>query len=292
MKGWLVVNGFLHSGKFEEIYSCLKASADAAGVELLVRRSDALAGEVGEECFGADGEGKPDFVLFWDKDICLARRLEAAGIRLFNTADAVEICDNKALTALRLCGKVAIPRTVIAPKTFPAVGYTDKTFVKRAGESLGYPMIIKEAYGSFGAQVYLAHDFAEAERIVDSVEGREFVMQEFVRESAGKDVRINVVGGQVVCAMLRKNEHDYRSNVTNGGKTYPWTPTPEQSAAAIAACEAIGLDFAGVDVLFGRDGEPVVCEVNSNPHFKSSLDCTGVDVGGFIMDYVAKCLKC
>lgn len=288
MRGWLVVNGFLRSGKFEEIYTYLGASAEAAGIELSVKRSDELAGVVGDGI--KDGEN-PDFALFWDKDICLAHRLEAAGIRLFNSARAVEICDNKALTALALSGRVATPRTVIAPKTFHNIGYTDKTFIARAGEMLGFPMVIKEAYGSFGAQVHLARDLSEAENIVDTFDGRDFVMQEFIKESAGSDVRINVVGGRVVCAMKRQNDHDFRSNVTNGGKTTPFTPTPEQSAAAIAACEAIGLDFAGVDVLFGDDGEAIVCEVNSNPHFKSSLECTGVDISRDIIAHIKASLK-
>ena len=67
-------------------------------------------------------------------------------------------------------------------------------------------------------------------------------------------------------------------------------PTEEMAEAAIKATEAIGLDFAGVDVLFGKDG-PIVCEVNSNPHFKSSLECTGVDMSEKIMEYVAECLR-
>ena len=66
--------------------------------------------------------------------------------------------------------------------------------------------------------------------------------------------------------------------------------TPAIEAAAIKAAEVIGLDFAGVDVLFGKDG-PVVCEVNSNPHFKSSLECTGVDMSEEIMDYIVEKMR-
>ena len=66
--------------------------------------------------------------------------------------------------------------------------------------------------------------------------------------------------------------------------------TPDIENAAIKAAEAIGLDFAGVDILFGNDG-PIVCEVNSNPHFKSSLECTGIDMSEEIMDYIMRCKK-
>ena len=115
-------------------------------------------------------------------------------------------------------------------------------------------------------------------------------MQEFIKESCGRDVRVNVVGGKVVSAMERYNENDFRSNITNGGSMRRVSLSEEMANAAIKATEAIGLDFAGVDVLFGKDG-PIVCEVNSNPHFKSSLECTGVDMSELIMDYVVECLK-
>ena len=286
MKGWLIVNGFLGSEKFRELYGYLARAAKKHGIELDIKTSDSLVFAVGEELSCT----RPDFVLFWDKDIHLARRLEKEGLRLFNKADAIEICDNKILTAIALSGKVAAPRTLISPKTFEGVGYSSLDFVENATQVLGLPMIIKEAYGSFGAQVYLASTLDEAKRIVVSLGHKDFLMQEFIKESYGRDVRVNVVGGKIVSAMERYNENDFRSNITNGGNMRQANPTEEMAEAAIKATEAIGLDFAGVDVLFGKDG-PIVCEVNSNPHFKSSLECTGVDMSEKIMEYVAECLR-
>ena len=115
-------------------------------------------------------------------------------------------------------------------------------------------------------------------------------MQELIRESIGRDVRVNVVGDKVVSAMERYNENDFRSNISNGGSMKKIVLTPEIEVIAIKAAEIIGLDFAGVDVLFGNDG-PIVCEVNSNPHFKSSLECTGVDMSEKIMDYIAEKMR-
>lgn len=286
MKCWLIVNGFLGSDKFNELYGYLARAARKRGIELEIKTADSLISVVGEE----PSYTRPDFVLFWDKDIHLARRLEKEGLRLFNSADAVEICDNKILTAIALSTKVATPRTVISPKTFEGVGYSSLDFVENATRVLGLPMIIKEAYGSFGAQVYLASTLDEAKRIVISLGHKDFIMQEFIKESCGRDVRVNVVGGKVVSAMERYNENDFRSNITNGGSMRRVSLSEEMANAAIKATEAIGLDFAGVDVLFGKDG-PIVCEVNSNPHFKSSLECTGVDMSELIMDYVVECLK-
>lgn len=150
---------------------------------------------------------------------------------------------------------------------------------------------MKEAYGSFGKQVYLVRNRAEAETLVKSFGAKDFLMQKFVETSCGRDVRINVVGEKVVSAMYRHNENDFRSNVTNGGKAENYLPTEEQKAAAIAAAKALGLDFCGVDVLFGEGGEPVIAEVNSNPHFKSTFDCTGIDMSEQILSYVKEQLK-
>ena len=287
MNAWLVVNGFVGSEKFRELYGFLSRAAERRGISLKIKTGDSLALPLGESL--TDGD-RPDFVLFWDKDIGLAKRLEREGLRLFNSAEAIEICDSKALTAQALFGHVASPKTVIAPKTFENVGYNSYNFLENATRVLGLPIVIKECYGSFGAQVYLASTLDEAKKIVSSLGHKDFIMQEFIAESRGRDVRVNVVGGRVVSAMERYNDSDFRSNITNGGKMRAAELTPEIEAAAIRAAEAIGLDFAGVDVLFGKDG-PVVCEVNSNPHFKSSLECTGVDMSEKIMDYIAESVK-
>ena len=283
MKAWLIVNGFLDSTKFTDLYGYLSRSAKKHGVTLEIKSSDSLVCKTDDEI----RQEAPDLVLFWDKDVHLAARLEKLGLRLYNSAKAIEICDNKALTYLALEGRVATPKTVIAPKTFEGVGYTTLDFVENATRVLGLPMIIKESYGSFGAQVYLAKTLEEAKATVKKIAHREFIMQEFILESEGRDVRVNVVGGRVVSAMERYNENDFRSNITNGGSMRKIALSKEMEEAAIRACEVIGLDFAGVDILFGKNG-PIVCEVNSNPHFKSSLECTGVDMSEEIMSYVTE----
>ncbi len=287
MYGWLIVNSFIDQEKFHSLYAFLKNAAEKNGVRLEMKTGEDLLCEIHSDF---KREALPDFVLFWDKDIYLAKRLETQGLRLFNSANAVEICDNKVLTSLCLKGKVPLPKTVIAPKTFEGVNYCKKDFLRKSIELLGLPLIIKEAYGSFGQQVYLASTYAEAEKIVGGLGYKEFLMQEYVRSSHGRDVRVNVVGGKVASAMLRYNENDFRSNISNGGSMRPISLTREQEEVAIKACKAIGLDFAGVDILFGEQDEPVVCEVNSNPHFESSFRCTGVDMSVDIIEYIKGCL--
>lgn len=283
MTGWLIVNNFLRSEKFSEIYEYLVRAGKEYGADIVMKRTGECMFYVGEKT------NLPDFVLFWDKDINLAKRFEDMGAAVFNSAEAIKICDNKAECAVCLAeAGVKIPKTYIAPKTFENIGYNDLEFLKTAANELGYPFIIKESFGSFGQQVYLAQNYAQAQEIVKKIGSRDFIMQEFVKESFGRDVRINVVGNRVVSAALRQSVNgDFRSNVSNGGVMRAFEATKKQKELAVKACEAIGLDFAGVDVLFDEDGG-YVCEVNSNPHFKSTFDCTGFDMSKEIIKYIVK----
>ena len=279
-KGWLLVNGFLKTQKFEEIYTMLQKSAQKQNIALTLTRGSELIFPIGTRI------ELPDFVLFWDKDISLARRIESMGVPVFNSASGVQVCDDKILTAEKLTENgVPTPKTIVAPKTFDGVPFDDYTFLDKGIEMLGLPLVIKEAHGSFGAQVYLAEDRESAVEIIKRIGAKPFILQEFIKESKGKDIRVNVVGDTIICAMLRKNEKDFRSNITGGGVAEKVTLSKEQEELALSACKAVGVDFGGVDILFGKEGA-LVCEVNSNPHFKSTLDCTGIDLSEHIINYI------
>ncbi|MCR4792267.1 MAG: RimK family alpha-L-glutamate ligase [Lachnospiraceae bacterium] len=288
MKGWLIVNSFVKWDKFSEIYELLLSAGKAEGVDLEMKSSTDVFCSVQS---GFKDTSLPDFVIFWDKDILLARRLEKAGLRLFNPSESIEVCDDKGQTAIALMDKgIRTPLTFLSPKAYPSFGCTDLSFLDKAEEALGYPMVIKENRGSFGKQVHLVHDRAEAEALIAGFKEHPFIMQEFIEESKGRDVRINVVGGKVVASMYRYNDNDFRSNITNGGSMKSFEADPAQAKEAIKACEAIGLDFAGVDVLFGKDG-PIICEVNSNPHFKTTLECTGINMAEHIMAHILEVMS-
>ena len=288
MRGWLVVNGFLQSNKFSQLYNFLQSAAAGEGIDLSVKTSTELFCALDE---GICSVEKPDFALFWDKDYALAKRLEQEGVALFNSAEAMRICDDKSLTAVALRGKARMPKTLIAPKTFEGVGYGDGEWLRGAIETLGFPMVVKEACGSFGKQVYLVESEEELFLLVENMGYKPFLLQEFIEGSRGRDLRINVVGGQVFCAILRENTEDFRSNITGGGVGKAYAPSEAQAELALTACREIGLDFAGVDVLFGDGGEPILCEVNSNPHFKSTFDCTGKDMSVAILRYIKEKLS-
>ncbi len=286
MTGTLIVNKFLKSNKFDDIYSRLKESFERLGVGLSVYTNADLLHTVGGDINFSD---KPDFILFWDKDISLAKAIEAHGIKVFNSSSAIEVCDDKSKMHLAL-SSLPMPKTVIAPMTFPNIGFTDTGFLNNVETLLGFPIVVKECFGSFGAQVYLAKDMDELRKVVKAHESVPLLFQEFITESSGRDIRINVVGDKVVTAMLRESKFgDFRSNITLGGTALPYSPTDEECELALLATKRLGLDFAGVDILFGPDG-PLLCEVNSNAHFKSTYDCTGVNLADFIAEHITdKC---
>lgn len=283
LRCWLIVNSFVDSGKFLEIYGLIREQALLRGIEMEIKRTDELMCPVQSDFKGL---GLPGFAVFWDKDILLAQRLEEAGVRLFNASYAIEACDNKALTYILLKKhNIPFPRTYFSPKAFPGTGIKSLAFLDTVEKGLDYPIVIKEDYGSFGQQVYLAKGREEAEEIIAKIGHRPFLLQEFIEESSGRDVRVNVVGGRVVASMERYNPSDFRSNITNGGRMRKYGLDEREAALAIAASDCLGLDFSGVDVLFGKDG-PLICEVNSNPHFKSTLDCTKVNMAAHIIEHI------
>lgn len=289
MNGWLVVNSFLRNEKLDKMYALFLSSAKDLGIDLALLRgceiSDVLGG-------GFQKRPLPDFVIFWDKDTILAQMLENAGVRVFNSSRSIDVCDSKAKTYLQLSEHgIPIPQTIIAPKTFEGIGHCDPSFLQMVIGRLKLPMIIKESFGSFGQQVYLANTESEVRNIVDRIGHKDFLFQEFIATSRGRDVRINVVGQQVVASMLRYHDTDFRSNLSNGGQAKNYAPTEAQKQLALSAVSALKLDHAGVDILFGADDAPVICEVNSNPHFLSVLEYTGVHLSDHIIRHIRDEMK-
>ena len=283
MNAWLVVNTFMDKSKFRNLYELLSTAFNKRHVNLQIKRAEDISLEVGKAIID-----KPDFAIFWDKDIYLAERLEAQGIKLFNSSSAINLCDNKTLMYQELAkNNIRIPRTFIAPKTFEGLNYKNRDFLDKVTNEIGWPIVIKEAYGSFGEQVYLAHNLDEANTIIDKIGYKDFLMQEFIVSSKGRDVRINVVGNQVVASMVRENKNDFRSNISSGGLGTSYQPNQDFIDLAVKASKALGLDFAGVDVMFDDNG-PIICEVNSNPQFASTLAATGINLADYIADYILR----
>ena len=288
-KGYLIVNGFLREDKFTSLYASLCQSAERHGIKLELKTNIELMYDIASGSAVSYNEPR-GFAIFWDKDVRLARALEKRGMRLFNSSAAIELCDDKALCHIALMDKVPQPKTVLIPLTFPRIGYTDTAFLERIGDYLGYPLVLKQCFGSFGAQVYMANDIEEAEAMLMKLSGEAAIAQQYIQTSFARDVRAYVAGERVAAAMLRYNESgDFRANVARGGSVRPYRLSADEEKLAVTAAKTLGCDFAGVDLLFGKDGM-LVCEVNSNAHFGGIKKATGINVANAIMEAVAQAL--
>lgn len=236
---------------------------------------------------------EPDFILFLDKDIRLAKQLEKLGYRLFNSREVIENCDDKILTFEVLANSgIKMPKTLFSAMLFNGTGNgeADLGFTNIIEETFSYPLVIKEAFGSFGAQVYLIHNREELIAKQKELLYTPHLYQEFIASSKGRDVRIYVVGDQVVASMYRHSDTDFRANISNGASMSPYEPSEAFCELAIKATAELGADFTGVDLLFGENNEPILCEVNSNAHIKNIYDCTGIDVAEAIFKHILEVL--
>jgi RimK family alpha-L-glutamate ligase len=285
MTGWLIVNEFLHSNKFNEIHNWLLEAAGKQGIALQLKTNAEVLVDLGKS---DKQQQEVDFILFWDKDVRLAYYLEQLGYPVFNSSKAIGICDDKSMTHLTLMNAgISMPRTIVAPMTYSNIGYTNYSFLDVVAARLGFPMVIKECFGSFGQQVYLIHSMEELKDKLVEIGSKPILFQEFIHSSFGRDIRLQVVGSKVIASMYRYSDQgDFRANITIGGRMKEFTPTDKQCELAIRCSLAIGLDFAGVDLLFGADEEPIVCEVNSNAHFKNIYNCTGVNAADAIITHI------
>lgn len=289
MDGLLVYNGSLMGANFIELFESLENAAKERGHSLIALANNQVLPFIHNGKLKLKLPFEPDFVIFWNKDTRLARLMEKMGMRLFNSVNAIELCDDKIATTIALANNdIPMPDTVFAP-CLHEVAYStpcEMHSYEQLKEALGMPIVVKEAFGSFGTQVYLANNKAELEALQKKLRYIPHMYQRFIKSSFGRDYRIQIVGGKNVACMLRVNKHDFRANITGGGEFYPFTPSKEAIALAKKCAQILGADFAGVDMMFGEDGEPIVCEVNSNAFFKKLGQVSNCDVAKEIINYI------
>ena len=237
-----------------------------------------------------------DFFVYLDKDKYLSDILERAGKRVFNGHKQIRVCDDKGETYIALAaGGFPVPETVFAPlcysKTFPLPARE----IKEIGKRLGYPVIVKESYGSMGKGVHKADNERELLALAEGLKTVPHLFQRYLSNFVGTDIRVIIVGGEAVAAMKRSNASDFRSNIALGGKGEKIDLIAAEYAEFIALSEKVsrylGMDYCGVDLIFGDNGEPVVCEVNSNAFFDGIERVTGVNVAAKYAEYIIKICK-
>lgn len=210
------------------------------------------------------------------------RQFEQMDVYCANSSGGVSNSRDK-LRSLQILSRhhIGIPKTTFV---------RDKKDVLPAIERVGgAPIVIKLIEGTQGIGVLLADTVKSAEGIIELLQSQKqsILIQKFVAESKGRDIRAFVVGDQVVGAMRRVAQgQEFRSNVHRGGVTEQVTLDPEYCETAIRAAQILGLRVAGVDMLEGKDG-PQIMEVNSSPGLEGIERCTQLDIAGSIIDYIA-----
>ncbi len=228
-----------------------------------------------------------DFCIYLDKDKHILEMLSKLNIRLFNNAKAIEICDDKLLTHITLAqNSIAMPKTIGGVLCYYPNVKVKARILDNAEKQLGYPMIIKEAYGSCGKGVFLANDRDELEEIAEKVKLKPHLFQQFIKSSKGKDIRVIVIGGKCIGGMLRQNDSDFRSNIEIGGTGKQFTLNKEQIAICERVADILKLDYCGIDLLIDNNNKSLVCEVNSNAFFATFEKITQINVAKIYCEYI------
>ncbi len=228
-----------------------------------------------------------DFCVYLDKDRAVSHLLEKRGLRLFDRADAIEVCDDKMRTYLAIEGKFPTPETIPAPLCYTPSEPVSEEFLKAVTQKLGLPVVVKENYGSLGAGVHLAKTQEELKELAEELKVKPHCFQRFIAESAGRDMRVIVIGNRPVAAMKRINAVDFRSNIALGGRGEACRLPADAARLCAELSAALGLDYCGVDLLFGKEGL-LVCEVNSNAFFGGIEEATGVNVARLYAEHICR----
>lgn len=213
--------------------------------------------------------------------LAVLRQLEMMGIYPLNESVAIGRSRDK-LRALQLLSRqgLGLPVTGFANSS----RYADDLIDMVGGESA----VIKLLEGTQGIGVVLGETRSSAKSVIEAFSGIHIniLVQEFIKEAGGSDIRCFVIGGKVIAAMRRQGvEGDFRSNIHRGGSASVVKITPEERSTAVRAARTLGLNVAGVDMLRSNHG-PVIMEVNSSPGLEGIEGATGLDIAGKIIEYI------
>jgi [lysine-biosynthesis-protein LysW]--L-2-aminoadipate ligase len=211
------------------------------------------------------------------------RLFELWGIRTVNTYHVAETCGNKILTTAALAAAgVPQPKTLIA---------FDADTALQAIEQMGYPAVLKPPVGSWGRLISRVDNRVAAEAIIEhkdvpgSYAHATYYIQEYIAKPGGRDIRAFVVGDETICAIYRTSEH-WITNMARGGRASNCPVTPEIDYISRAAARAVGGGVVAIDIFETTDRGLLVNEVNYGMEFRNSIDTTGINIPGKIVDYL------
>ena len=237
----------------------------------------------GKELKGADCVLPRIGTSITEYGILVVRQFEAMGIPVVNGSDAILNSRNK-FRALQICAQ----RGLDIPDSVLSRSLTDIPFAARIVRT--FPIVLKLLQGSQGIGVMVAHDRAGAESILGTMLSmdRDVILQQFIKEAEGCDIRALVIDGKVVASMRRRARMgEFRANVHRGGSGEAFKLPASYEKIAVRAAKAVGLDIAGVDILESHSG-PKILEINSSPGFQELERATGVNVAKVIVKMAMK----
>ncbi|MFI3321842.1 MAG: RimK family alpha-L-glutamate ligase [Rikenellaceae bacterium] len=249
-------------------FSLMKESAKKFGIDLHLKFFDYPINSL------------PEVSFIRGYNFELSEKLEEMGVKVVNSTNSMVLAQNKWLTYSTL-KKYEIPQ----PTTYLIEGRLE---YKDACQKIGSEIfILKSVFGSKGEKVWLVKDQVDYNNIISSHQ-EQFIIQKFIEESSGRDIRVWVAGGKVSAAVERRNNSSFRSNISCGGVAKRVEMDSELIKIAIDSTNALDLDIAGVDILQSHNGY-TVCEVNGNSGFRSALSLGYNYVVDDMFEFIASC---
>lgn len=236
--------------------------------------------------------GKYDFVIYLDKDKYLARLLTRAGYRLFVSAEFTELCDDKMLTHIALSNHdIPMPKTIAGPLIFDSKNIGDISFLEKIEKELGYPLVIKGAFGSLGQNMRYVSSRTELIVNFKEMAFQPIIFQQYISSSYGRSIRVIVVDKKIIGAFERYNPYDYRSNYSIHAISNPFILNEEFISLTNKISELLNIEYAGIDFLLGKNGEPILCEINSNAFFEAFEKITKINAAKTFVEMVINNVK-
>ena len=290
--GLAILNAYIQTPASLHFYKRMKEELGSLGVALDYKTNAEILSYItsGGDLFTKEME-KYDFVLYLDKDLYVSEMLAKAEVKLFDSAEAIRLCDDKMLTYIALSNSgIKMPKTISAPLNY--AGIDDEAFIKDVAKELSFPIVAKDNFGSLGKEVYLIKNHDELASFEKEHKFSAHLYQQFIESSKGHDFRIIVIGGKVVASMKRSNGNgDFRSNVAQGGHGELVNLPKSFIETAEKAARILNLDYCGVDLLDDENGDPVLCEVNSNAFLQEIERITGKNIAGVYAKHIVESLN-
>lgn len=290
MKGCIIVNAYVKTDFELNQAFRLKEEFEKLGVCIEILHTD-------EVCVNIDGTNATincnvDFVIYLDKDKHILQLLEKCNIPVFNNAKAIEICDDKLMTHIALANKnIPMPKTIGGVLCYYPNAQYSQIILDKVEQTFGYPLVAKECFGSWGKNVFLIENRLQLKEFATATKLKPHLFQEYIASSEGKDIRVIVIGGKAIGAMLRQNSTDFRSNIEMGGVGKPIQLNKEYAILCENVANILGLDYCGIDLLLDKNNSPLVCEVNSNAFFRTFEKVTGINVAKLYAQFIINKMK-